>query len=539
MPFTNAQLEIRVGNVESLLVGPAPTDLLDRTLNPHLAGVSSGSRAVVYDPARQAFLSGALPQVKRLLRQHGFRCRLRDRRRTRGRRFSWRVRGATLRDYQRKTVRAALARGRGLIDVGTGGGKTLLAAEVIARLSRPTLVLVTTRALLVQTVRHLRRWLNVEPGVIGEGEWRISPLTVALVQSLRRRLHNDVVDLSPWHGGTLVFDEGHHAAATTYVELIRAIDPCYAYYLSAVPFRAGADQIVLDALAGERLTGGRYAARYLIDHGYACPVEVRIERCRIDGAMAEKPFDEIYREFIVENVARNERIASIARGETALGRSVLVLVDRVRHGEILQRRLQGRDKRAGSENSRDAVGFVHGGTAKRRLRRAIDRFAAGELSCLIATSQLLAEGISIDRIEVLVQAGGLKSRAKLIQAIGRGVRCAPGKSTCLFVDFWDDDEAGVLRAHSRQRLAVLKAEGFRVPDAPPRERLALLEDDVPASWAHVPRSKRFLLIGADGTIRAKAECVDRRPVPKRLCEKCNDPSLCHTGGRISWREHPD
>ena len=67
---------------------------------------------------------------------------------------------------------------------------------------------------------------------------------MALIQGL----DPSVVDLERWSGGTLVFDEGHHAAAGTWQELIRRIAPRFHFYLSAVPFRSGGDQAVLDAL---------------------------------------------------------------------------------------------------------------------------------------------------------------------------------------------------------------------------------------------------------------------------------------------------
>jgi superfamily II DNA or RNA helicase len=533
VPFSNGLVEIHLGNVESTMRGPVPHEALDRALNPHLQrgpldhdrGIVASAMpagAAVYDAPRAAFLSGALPQVKRVLRACGLRLRVRDHRRVRRVRRPLEVHGPPLRDYQEEVVLAALARERGLIDVGTGGGKTLLAATVVARLGLPALFVVTTRALLAQTRRSLERYLGLEPGVFGDGRKRPAPISVALAQSLRAG-----VDLEPWNGATLVFDEGHHAAASSYVDLVRRIAPRHAYYLSAVPFRSGPDQVVLDALAGERLTRGRYAARYLIDHGYACPIEVRLERCEIRGEMAERPFDELYDEFIVENDARNARIVNVALEEIAASRSVLVLVDRVAHAVRLAQRIG------------DGACAVHGRVARGALHAAIESFESGALRCLVATSALLSEGVSIARIEALVHAGGLKSRAKLIQAIGRGVRRAPGKRACTYVDFWDDDEAGVLREHSRQRLAVLRAEGFTVPDAPPPPDPTRFDDPIPPSWVHVPRSKRFLLVDADGGLRARGECIDRRPVPDTICKRCIDPGVCAGGGRISWLEEPD
>lgn len=522
MACTNAFVEIRMGNVEATLVGPIPLQALDRAVNPGLApgAAPDGSvraRALVFDGARRTFLVGALPQVKRTLRRHGIRFRIRPRPTASPGAHRWSLQPQfILRGYQEEVVNEAVRRGRGLIDIGTGGGKTLLAAAIIARLGLPALYLVTTRTLLEQTVRLLSAYLGTTPGIIGAGTCAPGPLTVALVQAL----DPSRIDISPWHDGTVVFDEGHHAAAPTYLDLITRLSPGHAYFLTAVPYRTGEDQLVFDALAGSSLTAGRYSARYLIERGYAAPVEVRVEHCIITGDMTEKPFGSLYREFIVDNAVRNRQVAGIAQAELDRGSSVLILVDHIRHGHHLLDLVGSRAR------------FVCGEASKADLRDSVCRFSAGDLRCLIATAGLFQEGVSIEGIQVLVQAGGLKSRVKVLQSIGRGMRLAPGKAACLYVDFWDDDTAGILRAHSAQRLAVLREEGFPLTFARAASRSPELDQPIPSSWSHVPRTRRFLLISAQGHIEARAECIDRSCVPERFCARCKGPRACEYGGRI-------
>ncbi len=492
MAFRNATVEITIGNVVSTILGPVPTQLLDRALNPHLPSLQvswDGARptlSCVFEPSEASFLTGALPVVKRTLRRAGVRFRIRDHRSVLSRCSEWTLHGWELRDYQQEVVDEAVRVGHGIIDIGTSGGKTILAAATIARLGLPALYLVTTRTLLHQTVEALERYLGVRPGIIGDGICDPKPLTVGLVQGVAL----DAPYLTQWKGGTLVFDEGHHAAARTFLKLVRTVAPRHHYYLTAVPFRTGGDQVVLDALAGRSLTGRRYSASFLVENGYACPVEVRIRPCHISGAMHEKPFATLYREFIAENQERNARIASIAANEVGSGRSVLVLVERIRHGEALRAGIQkaledpptrlaprqvslaagpvpAPEGQATNPASREC-GLAHGKLARARLADITRAFSEGELPCLVATAGLFQEGVSIDGIEVLIQAGGLKSKAKVIQAAGRGMRLSPGKSACTYYDFMDDDEAGVFRAHARKRIAALKEEGLFVAegDAP-------------------------------------------------------------------------
>lgn len=577
MPFRNVTLEISIGNIESAVRGPVPVQLLDRILNPHLPrlAVSPDGRAprtaAVFDPGRGAFLNGALPLAKRTLRRAGIRFRLRDRRTTQSPIESIALQGFRLRDYQEEVVQAALTAGRGLIDVGTSGGKSLLAAAIIARLGLPALYLVTTRTLLRQTVENLRRHLGIEPGVIGDGACTPGVVTAALVQSLDQ----DGADLTRWSGGTLIFDEGHHAVARTWLDLIRRIDPRHHFYLSAVPFRSGSDQVVLDALAGAPLTGRRYSAAFLIEKGYACPIEVQVERGLIEGEMYEKPFGTLYREFLVRNDDRNRRIVQITREASASGKSVLILVERIEHGRILYRQLTadrlgevgpgpgtvgagtiavaasvtpdaaGVGAEVSANNSPPPIAFVHGKSGRAALHEATAAFAAGEVRCLIATTGLFQEGVSIDGIHVLINAGGFKSRAKVVQTVGRGMRRAAGKTSCLYVDFWDDDAAGVFRSHSRQRLRVLKEEGFFVPDHQafeqgrrrPRDGPEGGSDDsVPPMWTHIAGTTRFLEIDGEGRVHREAVCVKKELVPESCCKKCQAKTDCLQGGRITWQD---
>lgn len=620
MAFRNATVEIAIGNVESRIVGPAPVQLLDRALNPHLPSLQvswDGSRptlSCVFEPSEASFLTGALPVVKRTLRRAGVRFRVRDHRSVLSPSGDWKLAGWELRDYQQEVVDEAVRVGHGIVDIGTSGGKTILAAAIIARLGVPALYLVTTRTLLHQTVEALERYLGVRPGIVGDGVCEPKPLTVGLVQGVAL----DAPYLSQWNGGTLVFDEGHHAAARTFLKLVRTVGPRHHYYLTAVPFRTGGDQVVLDALAGKSLTGRRYSASFLVESGYACPVEVRIVPCQISGAMHEKPFATLYREFIAENRERNARIAAIAASEVGAGRSVLVLVERIRHGELLRARIRtalgdlptgltprqpspaavptpqptgvaaGLVPRSGEQAPDPAspeCGFVHGKLARTQLADLTRAFSDGRLPCLVATAGLFQEGVSIDGIEVLIQAGGLKSKAKVIQAAGRGMRLSPGKRSCTYFDFMDDDEAGVFRGHARKRIAALKEEGFFVaesesPSTAPRgtgmfghprasregqapERLHGLANaasdslarpaggpDPPLSgssdpgqprpdgraWFHAQGTKRFLLVNDEGLARATGVCLKKSLVPPKVCGKCKDKTVCERGGRILWQE---
>jgi hypothetical protein len=145
---------------------------------------------------------------------------------------------------------------------------------------------------------------------------------------------------------------------------------------------------------------------------------------------------------------------------------------------------------------------------------------------------MFQEGVSIEGIQVLIQAGALKSRVKVLQSIGRGMRCAPGKDRCIYHDFFDDDALGVFRAHSLQRLRVMREEGFEVPSVPPRRPRTDLDEPIPPTWFPVAGTKRFVQVDGEGRVHARGVCLDQQAVPERFCARCEGPPICAKGGIV-------
>ena len=118
---------------------------------------------------------------------------------------------------QAKAFDALIEHDNGVLAATTAFGKTVVAAAVIARRARNTLVLVHRRELLNQWVERLTTFLNINPkdiGTIGGGRRRPTGIIdVALIQSLVRR--DEVSDLVADYGH-LVIDECHHLSAASF-----------------------------------------------------------------------------------------------------------------------------------------------------------------------------------------------------------------------------------------------------------------------------------------------------------------------------------
>jgi len=131
-----------------------------------------------------------------------------------------------LRDYQQEALDAWTANDRrGVLELPTGSGKTVVAVAAMAALSTPTLVVVPTVDLLIQWRRELATEFDVPVGQLGGGEQTVEDLTVSTYDSAYLRA-DELGD----RFGFLVFDEAHHLGGEGYRDIAR---------LFAAPARLG------------------------------------------------------------------------------------------------------------------------------------------------------------------------------------------------------------------------------------------------------------------------------------------------------------
>ncbi|ELZ60780.1 MULTISPECIES: DEAD/DEAH box helicase [unclassified Haloferax] len=122
-----------------------------------------------------------------------------------------------LRDYQRAALDAWLdAGGRGVVELPTGAGKTVLAVAAMVARSVPTLVVVPTIDLQDQWIRELETEFDVPVGRFGGGEQTQEAITVSTYDSAYLRADDVGGDF-----GLVVFDEVHHLGGEGYRDIPR------------------------------------------------------------------------------------------------------------------------------------------------------------------------------------------------------------------------------------------------------------------------------------------------------------------------------
>ncbi len=263
----------------------------------------------------------------------------------------------------------------------------------------------------------------------------------------------------------IIMDEAHHVPARTVKEVMSAAGGGWALRvgLTATPWRNDNRDLEIYAYAGA-VVEPRITSSFLIERGFAVPVEIRVVKAPRCLAERENGAEGWAKELkaLVECEARNKLIVDLALGAE---KPALVVTNRVKHAELLGKMLREAGLRVA----------VATGAVKGEVRKKIyDDLRAGCIEVLTATA-LADEGLDLPPLKTLIIAVGGRSKTRTLQRIGRLVRPYPGKTTTLqrigrlvrpypgkttAVAYELEDAAGFARAHLQERLKLYKTEPY-------------------------------------------------------------------------------
>ncbi len=328
-------------------------------------------------------------------------------------------------------------RSQGILEAGTGAGKTVMALALIAERKQPCLVIVHTKELLLQWVERIQQFLGIEAGQVGNGKFNLQPVTVATIQTARNRL-----DKLTSVFGHIVVDECHRTPASTFQEVVTTFDAKYLTGLSATPYRAdGLDRLI-------QLTLGNVIHRVdpeLLRHtGAILKPEVRTVNTVFTFAGDPSSEYPLMMTALAEDMDRNKLIASCVEGELGEEKGTLLLVaDRTAHLFALAEILQVRGVN---------VAVLTGKTPAGERSEIVRDLNEGKIKVLASTASLIGEGFDCRGLSTLFLCSPIKSKGRLVQMVGRILRPADGKRPRLY-DFIDH-KVGVLRHSAEIRQTI-------------------------------------------------------------------------------------
>lgn len=342
-----------------------------------------------------------------------------------------------LRPYQQQAADVAVryfkdrtATANGIMVLPTGSGKSLVIADIAARLGAPVLVFQPSKEILEQNYAKLCAYDILECAVYSAScnSKAISRITFATIGSVK----NHVEEFS--HFRYVIVDECHmvNPKEGMYRDFFKAIR-CKIIGLTATPYRLYSTRngAVLRFITN---TSPRVFSRllffvqigYLFGLGYLAKLNyyriplIDLNRLRRNSTGADYTDDSVQREY--RRVSFNDGVLNIVRRLLRVNRRGILLFSRfVEEAQYISDSLPG------------MAAIVSQNTPKKERERILADFKAGRIK-VVTNVGVLTTGFDYPELDTVVLARPTLSLALYYQMVGRAIRPHPSKAEGWIVD---------------------------------------------------------------------------------------------------------
>lgn len=358
---------------------------------------------------------------------------------------------------------------RGIIKVATGGGKSLIAALIAAKLGKKTIIYVIGKDLLYQFHDFFSLCFDEPIGLIGDGKCEIHNINIASIwtvgqaigmkkneilldsdddeESISKNKYADILKMMK-EAKLHIIDECHMSACETIQQVFKHSAAEHIYGLSGSPWRDDGADLLIESILGKYIVN--IPASRLIKEGYLAQPLIRFRVTPPYPYELERVYQSIYKKYVVENDVRNGLVLDAARALVDKGYQTLVLFSSIKHGKILYELFKQHMKCAILDGSND----------KEEREKVKKDLMEHNIDCVLA-SRIFDIGVDIPSLSGLVIACGGKSTVKALQRVGRVIRKYHSKKNAIVIDFID--QAPFLENHSKIRYKIYCSEdGFDV-----------------------------------------------------------------------------
>jgi superfamily II DNA or RNA helicase len=314
---------------------------------------------------------------------------------------------------------------RVLLQLATGGGKTICLATVIERAlarGQNCLVVVHREELLTQTLAKVAAITGQAAGIIKAGHRpdHNSPVQVASVATLVNRL-----DQYPAFD-VLILDECHHSSSQTWRKVIDHFSNSLLLGVSATPIRMDGSGFrdIFDVLISGVTMAELIAHGHLSQFRYYAPAN----GLNLNGLRTRA--GEYTRESIEAANSAIEVAGDCLKAyqDYLWGKQTLIFAVSVAHSREIAASFSANGVPAAHLDGRDDP----------QLRATtMNAFRRGEIRVL-TNCALFTEGLDVPGIEAVILARPTKSLGLWLQMVGRALRPSPGKDHAIIIDLGEN-----------------------------------------------------------------------------------------------------
>lgn len=381
-----------------------------------------------------------------------------------------RVRSAP-RPYQSEALSKWLEhRGRGVVVLPTGAGKSHLALLAIGEKRRSTLVVAPTLDLVRQWYDLLRAHFALPIGLAGGGSHDIQALTVTTYDSAYLHMENLGARF-----GLIVFDECHHLPSASYALAARLCIAPFRLGLSATPERADGREAELSALIGPTVyrrdtaeLAGEWLAEYDLESveialspeersEYEAERRIYLDYVRKSGVRLGTPSG--WSELIMRASGSVEGRRALAghRRQKELATAAPAKLDYLEH--LLDRHkddpllvFTNDNATAYRVSRRFLLPVITHQTKVRERSRILEGLRDGTFGAVV-TSKVLNEGVDVPAARVAIVLSGSGSAREHVQRLGRILR-KHGEKRAILYELVSAGTAETFTSERRNRTLV-------------------------------------------------------------------------------------
>ena len=372
------------------------------------------------------------------------------------------------RDEQLDAINALMPYSNGVLSATTAFGKTVTAAALIARRKTNTLILVHSKALLMQWHERLSEFLDIDftEEEISKKRGRKKAFSpVGCLDSTSNTLHG-VIDIALMQScfendevkpfvkgyGMVIVDECHHVSSITFENVLKHVTAHYVYGLTATPIRKDGLQPIIFMQCGP--------IRFFAD-AKAQIQKQSFQRYLVPRFTSYRPVTDDKQSFtalsqsLAESEIRNNLIIEDVLNVVAAGRTPIILTARTSHVELLAEMLK--------QHVANIIQLTGEGTAKnkRETLQKLQDIPKDAPLVIVATGKYVGEGFDYPRLDTLFLALPISWKGLVAQYAGRLHRENEGKKDVRIYDYIDIHEP-VCENMYRKRLKGYSAIGYRV-----------------------------------------------------------------------------